>query len=231
MPIYDDDHCLRRYRVLQEAEPDWFGNGPDCPIRLLFDPAEMKAAQAEVRIEREAGGFPIDDTRVGLLAEDHYIGSVVRDAVRFSDGRLGLYNRVLATGGIVVLPILGDAIALIRIFRHPARRWFLEAPQGLLLPGDDPAEQVRRELMEEMGAPAAEVVPMGVVYTSTALTSENLKMFAARITATGAPQEAEGIESIRVVPKDEIDRLVVDGTICDGPTMSLILRARLRGLL
>ena len=131
----------------------------------------------------------------------------------------------------MVLPILGDAIVLIRIFRHAARRWFLEAPQGLVLPGADPAEEARRELTEEMEATVVDLTPLGIVYTSTAMTSENLKMFAARVSGTGAPQRSEGIESVCMIPKADIDRLVLDGTICDGPTMSLILRARLRGLL
>jgi ADP-ribose pyrophosphatase len=169
--------------------------------------------------------------RAGVLAEDPYIGYVIRDAVRFSDGRLGLYNRVVASGGVVVLPILGDAIALIRIFRHASRRWSFEAPQGFVPAGHDPAEEARREVIEEMGATVGELTSLGVVYTSTGLTSENLKMFAAQITAVGDPQRSEGIESIGIVPKGDIDRLVLDGTICDGPTMSLILRARMRGLL
>jgi ADP-ribose diphosphatase len=230
-PMYDGDHCLRRYRALQTEHPDWFDNLPGRPTRIILDPAGIKHAQDTVRAERAAGNFPTDDLRVGALAEDHYIGAVVRDAVEFADGRLGLYNRVVATGGIVVLPIIGDAIALIRIFRHPARRWFFEAPQGLLLPGADPVEETRRELIEEMGTPADEIIPLGIAYTSTALTSENLKMFAARIKKTGAPKRSEVIEAIRIIPKAEIDALVLDGTICDGPTMSLILRARLRGLL
>ena len=229
--MYDDDFCLSRYRALHTAEPTLFENPPRCPTEILFDSGEIKRAQHEVREERQAAGWPTDDLRVGLLAEDPYIGYVIRDAVRFSDGRLGLYNRVVASGGIAVLPILDGGIALIRIFRHAARRWFLEAPQGLIPAGADPAEEARRELIEEMGAAVGELTPLGVVYTSTALTSENLKMFAAKIIATGAPQRSEGIESIQAIPRADIDRLILDGTICDGPTMSLILRTRLRGLL
>ncbi len=56
-------------------------------------------------------------------------------------------------------------------------------------------------------------------------------MFAARITAFGDPQRSEGIESIATIATADIDGLVLDGTITDGPTMSLILRARMRGLL
>lgn len=227
-----EDISLHRYHVLRADEPGLFENPKGCPTEILFATAEIRRAQRDVLAERQAAGWRADDLRVGVLAEDPYIGYVIRDAVRFSDGRLGLYNRVVAKGGIVVLPILADGkIALIRIFRHAARRWFLEAPQGLVLPGQENEEQARRELIEEMGATVGELTPLGVVYTSTALTSENLKMYAARITAIGAPQQSEGIESIRAIAKDEIDRLVIDGTICDGPTMSLILRARMRGLL
>lgn len=227
-----EEPSLRRYRELTTTHPELFGNPADCPTRILFDAADIRQAKSDVMTERQDAGWPVNDLRVGVLAEDPYIGYVIRDAVRFFDGKLGLYNRVVASGGIVVLPILPDgSIALIRIFRHPARRWFLEAPQGLVLPGADPADEARRELIEEMGATVGELTSLGIVYTSTALTSENLKMFAARITAFGDPQRSEGIESIATIATADIDGLVLDGTITDGPTMSLILRARMRGLL
>lgn len=227
----DDDPYLHRYHALRAAEPQLFVNPDGCPTEILFGADEIRSAQNDVLAERAAEGWPTDDLRVGVLAEDPYVGYVIRDAVRFADGRPGLYNRVVATGGIVVLPILDESIALIRIFRHAARRWFLEAPQGLVPPGADPAEEARRELIEEMGATVGELTAMGVVYTSTALTSENLKMFAAKISATGAPQLSEGIDDVRIIPKGDIDKLLLDGTICDGPTTSLIAQARLRGLL
>ncbi|HTV27398.1 MAG TPA: NUDIX hydrolase [Xanthobacteraceae bacterium] len=229
--MYDDDHCLRRYRALEAIHADWFTNEPNCPMWILRDRAAIKSCQDAVRAERLAAGWAAEDLRVGVLAEDEYMGYVVRDAVRFSDGRFGLYNRVIASGGITVLPILGNGIVLIRIFRHSVRRWFLEAPQGHLPDGADPTEGTRRELFEEMGATTSEIISLGTVYTSSALTSENLKMFAARITKTGEPQRSEGIDSLRTIPSDDIDRLVLDGTICDGPTMSLITRARAHGLL
>lgn len=227
-----EEPSLRRYRELLVSNPELFNNPDDCPTKLLFDAKDIRQAESDVLAERKNWGWPVNDLRVGVLAEDPYIGYVIRDAVRFFDGKLGLYNRVVASGGIVVLPILPDgSIALIRIFRHPARRWFLEAPQGLVLPDADPADEARRELIEEMGATVGELASLGIVYTSTALTSEKLKMFAARITTFGDPQRSEGIESIATIAAADIDRLVLDGTITDGPTMSLILRARMRGLL
>jgi ADP-ribose pyrophosphatase len=231
MPPYDDEYVLQRYRTLLAADPTLFQNPDDCPIQILLEADQIQEAQRFAGSERAAAGWRSDDLRVGVLADDVYIGHIVRDAVAFPGGRLGLYNRVIATGGVVILPILDDGIALIRIFRHAPRRWFLEAPQGHLLPADDPTEVANRELAEEMGAVPTEIIPLGTVFTSTAMTSENLKMFAARIKTVGAPQCSEGIESVQIIRKGEIDALVLDGTICDGPTMSLVLRARLAGLL
>jgi ADP-ribose pyrophosphatase len=231
MAAYDDEFCQLGYRALSAAEPDFFQNSPAWPIEILFEGDQIREAQRYAAMERSSAGWRTNDLRVGLLADDQYIGYIVRDAVAFPGGRLGLYNRVLALGGIVVLPLFDDGVALIRIFRHAARRWFLEAPQDHLLPHDDPLQEVKRELMEEMGAEAADIIPLGHVFTSTPMTSEKLKMFAARIKSIGSPQRSEGIESVRTIPKAEIDALVCDGTICDGPTLSLILHARLRGLL
>lgn len=231
---YDENDgaaCLRRYRALQAERPGLFANPAGCPTHILLDENDIRQAQESALAARSAEGMPTNDLRVGLLADDVYIGHIVRDAVRFSDGRMGLYNRIVASGGITVLPILDDAIALIRIFRHAPRRWFLEAPQGFLPEGADPASVTRAELMEEIGAAVRELIPLGAIYTSTAMTSECLHMFAACIEATGAPQRAEGIESIRLIAKAEIDRLLLDGTICDGPTTALIMHARLHGLL
>lgn len=228
---FDDPEALRRYRELQAERPELFANPPSCPIEILLDSDEISLAQKTVHVTRGKHGMSLVDLRVGLLAEDDYIGYVARDAVRFADGNLGLYNRVIASGGILVLPILGDSIALIRIFRHAPRRWMLEAPQGFLPAGADPAEQTKQELMEEMGALATELIPLGAVYTSTAMTSENLKMYAARIASVGKPQRSEGIESIEIVANADIDHLLLDGTICDGPTTSLITHCRVRGLL
>lgn len=223
--------CLRRYEALQVERPDLFVNPPGCPTQILFDRADIQKAKEAARAKRSAQGIPTHDLRVGLLGDDAYIGHVVRDAVQFSDGSYGLYNRIVASGGITVLPILGDSIVLIRIFRHAPRRWFLEAPQGFLPMGVDPAEVAREELMEEISASVTELIAMGTIYTTTAMASEYLHMFAARISSTGAPQTSEGIESIRTISVSDIDGFLQGGTICDGPTTALIAHARLRGLL
>jgi len=88
-----EDICLRRYRELRARKPEIFGNPSGCPTTILFEAGEIKRAQKDVLDERHAAGWITDDLRVGVLAEDPYVGHVIRDAVRFFDGKLGLYNR------------------------------------------------------------------------------------------------------------------------------------------
>ena len=231
VPAYDDRRCLQRYHALRQEQPGLFVNPVGCPTEILVTAAEIREAQAAVAVERRTAGMATVDLRVGVLAEDPFIGHVIRDAVRFSDGRYGLYNRVVVGGGVLVLPILVGAVALVHIFRHASRRWFYEAPQGLVSRGADAVDDARRELIEETGAYPTEMIPLGTVHTSPPLATEALHVFAARIAAPGAPQRSEGIDRIRIVPNGEIDKLVLDGTICDGSTTTALMRARIRGLL
>ena len=97
MPPYDDEYVLQRYRALLAADPTLFQSPDDCPIQILLEADQIQEAQRFAGSERAAAGWRSDDLRVGVLADDVYIGHIVRDAVAFPGGRLGLYNRVIAT--------------------------------------------------------------------------------------------------------------------------------------
>lgn len=230
MTQFDDADCLGRYRALMSSRPDLFANPAGGLIEIITDSANIASAQRQELERRAHQSLVEDDVRVGILAEDPYLRWLVRDAVRFSDGRLGVYNRVLSGPGGLVLPLLPDGVALIEIFRHAARRWFLEAPGGSFDPAEDPREEVRREMQEEIGAEATDLVDLGSVATSPGLTNETLRLFAARIDRVGHPETAEGIAGIRVVPYAALDEMILSGQINDGPTIVAITRARLKGL-
>lgn len=230
MAQFDDRDCLGRYRHLMRARPELFANPQGALIEIVATSTDMERAQHQEMERRRRNGLPSDDVRVGVLAADHYLGWLVRDAVRFPDGRFGVYNRVLTGAGGVVLPLLPDGVALIQIFRHAARRWFLEAPGGSFDEGADPRNEARREMQEEIGAEASDLIDLGTVATSPGLTSETLQLFAARISQIGQPERGEGIGAIRIVPYHAIGDAVLAGEINDGPTIAAILRARLKGL-
>ena len=87
-----------------------------------------------------------EDLRVGVLADDPYV-IALREAVEFPDGRFGLYSRFIVPAGMVVLPRLGADVVVMYRYRHGTRSWHYEFPRGIVEPGENDREAVRRELL------------------------------------------------------------------------------------
>ena len=69
---------------------------------------------------------------------------------------------------------------MVRQYRHGAGQLTLETPGGLIDPGETPAEAAARELLEETGYAADEIVSLGAVNPNPALFSNRLHGFLAR---------------------------------------------------
>jgi len=230
MGDFDPADCLDRYRTLVREQPERFANPPGDIYEILLDAPQIDRARREARSRRRAQRLPADDTRVGVLAVDPYL-ILMRDAVRFADGSYGLYNRLMVPGGAAILPLLGNAIALLYRFRHGTRTWHIEAPRGSFSGIGTHSEEAERELLEEIGSRPSELVDLGELHSTTGCLDETHQLYLARIDAVGAPDKHEAVETIKLLQIPEVERLICEGTITDGPTLSLFLRARLRGYL
>src|SRR5436190_7178644 len=228
MTDFDPAGCMNRYRALIREQPDRFIN-PDGDIyAILFDDARIDRARKDALDSRRSHGLRTDDTRVGVLAVDPYL-LLMREAVRFADGSYGLYNRLMVPAGVAILPVVGDAIALLYRFRHGTRAWHLEAPRGSRSGTTTAAEEAERELLEEVGARPRELVDLGELHATTGCLDEWHRMYLARIDAVGTPDRHEAIGEIRLLPVSSVEQMIADGQITDAPTLALFLRARLRG--
>ncbi|MBI5165270.1 MAG: NUDIX hydrolase [Magnetospirillum sp.] len=157
------------------------------------------------------------------------------DRVRFPDGREGRYNRLVAGGGhpgVVVLPLKGGRIGLARQFRYPIGRWMWELPRGFG-ESDDAAVNARRELFEEMGETAAELIDLGVHHPDSGMVETEVRMFAALCPpqAVSLPDQPGEIHSIRWVSEAELMAEIATDAISDGFTLSALIKAKSRGLL
>ncbi|MDO8875003.1 MAG: NUDIX hydrolase [Pseudolabrys sp.] len=230
MAYNQDNDLLNEYEALQRERADLFRNAASGGIDVLTERRAIGGAQDEARTARERRGQPADDLRVGVLARDRYM-TILRDAVRFPDGSRGLYNRIIEGRSVAVLPVLGDRLVLVRLFRHGLRDWSLEFPRGGCDPGETAEAAARRELMEEIGSEAIDLVPIGEFTPGGSSLSIMAKFFVARIEAVGAPDLADGIGAIVQASVDEVETMIGNSQIIDGFSLSIFLRARLAGLI
>ena len=225
------EDCLARYRALRLEQPHLFRDPANSPIAILDDDSDIAAAQAEEAARRKLNRQLAPDVRVGVLAADPYLGMITRDAVRFADQSLGVYNRHIGEPGCVIMPKIGDHIVLIRIFRHAVRDWAWEFPGGRISPGEDPDVTALHELEEEIGACRPCLQALGTIHPYPAASSARIHLYAATIEDLGGPQTAEGIISINKVSPARLLEMVDNGEIMDASAIACILKARLRGII
>jgi ADP-ribose pyrophosphatase len=218
----------RYFRIMRER-PELFDNSNSGGIEVLTERDEIRAAQDSARSMRISRGMDVSDLRVGVLASDPYM-LILRDAVRFVDGSLGLYNRIVEIPSIAVLPLLDGRPVLIKIFRHGLRNWTWEFPRG----GRDPSEAaeacVHRELREEIGANIRHLIPLGGFTPGGSSLTIRADLFAAHIDGIGQPDHTDNISEIRAVEVAECEAMIRASQIIDGFSLAIFLRARLAGI-
>jgi ADP-ribose pyrophosphatase len=155
-----------------------------------------------------------------------------RLTVQYPSGRTLEREIVRHPGAVVIVPVLPDGrLVLIRVFRIALNRFSTELCAGTLEPrGEDPAACAHRELIEETGYRAANLIPLRPYFTSPGLSDELMHPFVATgLTHVG--QHLEDDEHIEVFPASPAQAfaLIADGTMNDAKSILALFLAREAG--
>ena len=116
-----------------------------------------------------------------------------------------------------------NEVVMVRQYRHGTRDVTLEIPGGLVEDRDTPEKAAERELHEETGYKASEIVLLGSVHPNPAIQNNRCYTFLAKDVFLAGDQHQDEKEDIEVLlrPITEIPGLIRSGEI----THALVLAA------
>ena len=127
---------------------------------------------------------------------------------------------------IVALTKNGDVV-LVKQYRHGVNDVLLEFPGGVVEDEEDPIVGARRELLEETGYRAVELIAIGNIYPNAALQTNTLHCYLALDAEKVAEQNLDAGEDIEVhlMPLDELVELAKHGEFHHGLMVAILFRA------
>ncbi len=149
------------------------------------------------------------------------------DEVAMPDGSLAERELVFHPGGVGVVAIdEEDCVVLVKQFRKPIEDAIYEIPAGKLDAGEDHRLCGMRELEEETGLRAKEIVYLGFIYPSPGFTDEKTHMYLATGLTQGEthPDPDEYLDIVRM-PLSEVLSKIMKNEINDAKTVAGVLKA------
>ena len=154
--------------------------------------------------------------------------SVVTDRVAEPNGVIAQRDVIRHPGSIVVLAVdesTGNPrILLERQYRYAANAYMWELPAGRIDEGETKLAAAKRELLEETGYTAKKWTRALRFYASPGFVDETMDVYLAEklIKGEAQPEEDERIAA-RLVPLEQVVRMVMTGKITDAKTMTSVL--------
>ncbi len=152
------------------------------------------------------------------------------DTIELPNGHTATREYIKHVGAACVVPVDEDGNVITeRQFRYPFNAVLTEIPAGKLDSKLEPhLDAALRELKEETGYTAENMVYLGEYYPTCAYSDETIHMYLATGLTPGAqnPDEDEFVEVEKVPLKTLIERIMA-GEIKDGKTQTALLKAYL----
>lgn len=150
--------------------------------------------------------------------------SVQEITLAYADGALVTKGLVDHPGSVVLLPLLGDELLMLRQYRLALDQVILELPAGTRHPTESPADCAQRELREETGYRAGALTSLGYLWPAPGITNERMELFVAEeLTPDPLPGDRDEEITLQRLPFAEATRLALRGEMPDAKSVAAIL--------
>ena len=169
-----------------------------------------------------------EKTTASELVFDGKILHLYRDDIELPNGEPAERELIRHIGAVCVIPVTDDGYAVMeRQYRYPVGEVILEIPAGKLDSKDEDHElAARRELAEETGYQAKQMIPLGKFYPACAYSDEAIWMYLAKGLVKGEQHlDADEFLDVELIPLKDLVKQVLDGQIPDAKTQLAILKA------
>ena len=174
------------------------------------------------------GDTPI--VRLRKLPQQHGVQATILAKLEYFNPAASVKDRI---GAAMIIAMPDDkTITLIRQYRYPLNRHFIELPAGKIDPGEAPLTTAQRELQEECGYIATEWRHLTTLHPGIGYSNERIELYLARglTQAERKLDEDEFLEMLHV-PVAEAMTWIRDGRITEAKAVTGLLWAEkiLRG--
>lgn len=155
------------------------------------------------------------------------IFDVTRDRVELEDGQCAWREIVHHHGGAGVVAVNEKReVFLVRQYRYAFGREMLEIPAGKLEYGEEPRGAALRELEEECGLLADEVIDLHPILPTVGYDTEIIYLYLATgLHETASKLDAGEFLDVVRIPLERAIAMIDKGEIQDGKTVAALLKA------
>lgn len=169
-----------------------------------------------------------------LSRQDIFEGKVIRvakDKVSLDDGTIASRELVFHNGGVCIALKDDDKYFMVRQYRYALGKEMLEFPAGKIEKDEEPDEAIEREVIEETGYKAKDIIKLGKVIPTCGYDNEKIYLYYG-LAGENVGQHFDADERINVEKYTfkEIKEMIKNNTIDDSKTIALMYRIELEGL-
>lgn len=157
------------------------------------------------------------------IYEGNYL-TLTNITVELPDGNITNRDIVKHPGACAIIPFLdNNKILLIEQFRKPLEKTILEIPAGKLDLNEDPLICAHRELEEETGYRAKNMIYLGSIATAPGFCDEIIHLYKATDLYIGTKScDEDEFTEVKSFTLNEVKTMIKSGEIIDTKTISIL---------